>query len=325
MPRKAGTKNKNHIKYVCCICLKDYGCRKYEYELHTKRKKPCKPKNIDNNLDNNLNKDNIEFSNEKVENNEVKYNNNVDNKKNVNIENFLIGEEIISSDNKLMVKLIEKIDNLIKQNEELKDDNQKIKNQLALSNFKPNIKADIKADININVQINNFNNIDYSKIDKKMLINTFMHNTGKQIYLKAIENIYINPECPQNHSIYIADKNRGYVKKYNNGRWETDNLSIIDLLINNFVDYYKLSLEEIKQKPERYERLKNNIKTKMKYLELCDLDYLANLEDMQENDEIDNKKQIKRCKEFREMVYKDMINLLHDKKDIVLSTHKSIV
>jgi hypothetical protein len=188
-----------------------------------------------------------------------------------------------------------------------------------VSNSKPNIKADI----NINIQINNFNNIDYSKIDKKMLLNTLVKNTGKQIYLKAIENIYINPKIPQNHSIYIADKNRGYVKKYNNGRWETDSLNIIDLLINNFVDYYKLSLEEIKQKPEIHNKLKTNIQTKLKYLDLCDLEYLANLEDEQENDEVDNKKQIKRCKEFREMVYKDMINLFHDKKDIVIFTHKN--
>jgi hypothetical protein len=49
-------------------------------------------------------------------------------------------------------------------------------------------------------------------------------------------------------------------------------------------------------------------------LDLCDLEYLTNLEDEQENDEIDNKNQIKRCKEFREMVYKNIINLLHDKK-----------
>ena len=43
----------------------------------------------------------------------------------------------------------------------------------------------------------------------------------------------------------------------------------------------------------------------------------------QTNEEADNKQQIQRCKEFREMVYKDIINLLHDKKDIVMNTHKN--
>jgi hypothetical protein len=39
-----------------------------------------------------------------------------------------------------------------------------------------------------------------------------LQNTGKQIYLKAIENIFVNPKKPENHNLYIADKNRGYVK-----------------------------------------------------------------------------------------------------------------
>ena len=130
----------------------------------------------------------------------------------------------------------------------------------------------------------------------------------------------MNPEKPENHNLYIADKNRKYVKKYNEGRWNTDNFNLIDTIINNFVDYYKLSIEEIKLKPELYNKIKNNIQNKLKYLDFCDLQYLANLEDEEIND--DNKAKIKRCKEFREMVFNDIITLLHDKKDIVLKTHK---
>jgi hypothetical protein len=46
------------------------------------------------------------------------------------------------------------------------------------------------------------------------------------------------------------------------------------------------------------------------------LEYLVNLEDEQINEDADNKQQIQRCKEFREMVYKDIINLLHDTQEI---------
>ena len=118
--------------------------------------------------------------------------------------------------------------------------------------------------------------IDYSKIDKNMMMNTLLKNSGKQIYLKAIENVYINPKCPENHNIYVADKNRGYIKKYNNERWETDNLKIIDLLINNFINYYKLSIEELKQH-QNYNKIKDSLKNKLKYLDFCDLEYLTNL------------------------------------------------
>ncbi len=164
--------------------------------------------------------------------------------------------------------------------------------------------------------------MDYSKINPNTLINTMLKNTGRNIYLMAIENTFANPEKPQNHNLYVNDKNRGYVKKYNDGRWQTDNLTIIETLINNFVDYYKLSIDELKQKPEIYAKIKTNIQNKLKYVNYCDLEYLANLEVKQENDDIDNKQQIKRCKEFREQVYKDIINLLHDKKDIITNTHK---
>jgi hypothetical protein len=289
--------NKNNVEYVCPKCLKSFGNHKYHLDVHLNKKYPCGPKdtikqnksisNIDSNIDNNIDVNSkIEFvglSDNKINN---------EHSEKANLDNFELSQTDIT------IELLNKINLIIKQNEEfkkqneefkkqneefkedikiLKEDNEMIKSQLTTSNSKSQILY--KPDININVQINNFNNIDYSKIDKKMLINTLVQNTGKQIYLKAIENVYINPECPQNHSIYVADKNRGYIKKYNNGRWETDNLNIIDLLINNFVDYYKLSLEEIKQKPELHNKLKNNIQTKLKYLDLCDLEYLANLED----------------------------------------------
>ena len=162
-------------------------------------------------------------------------------------------------------------------NEKLKEDNEKLKNQIILNNN--TTKNTNYNNINVNIQINNFSNMDYSKIDKKQLINTLIQNTGKQIYLQAIENLFVNPEKPENHNLYIADKNRKYVKKYNNGRWNTDGFNIIDTIIDSFVDYYKLSIEEIKQNQVQYNKLKNRIQDKMKYLNLCDLEYLANLED----------------------------------------------
>jgi hypothetical protein len=38
------------------------------------------------------------------------------------------------------------------------------------------------------------------------------------------------------------------------------------------------------------------------------LEHLEQLKDEQENDQIDNKNEIKRCEDFREMVFKDIGN-----------------
>jgi hypothetical protein len=149
-----------------------------------------------------------------------------------------------------------------------------------------------------------------------------LKETGKFIYLKTVENMFLNPEKPENHNIYVADKNQGYAKIYNDGRWQTQNINIIDTIINKVVDYYKLSIEEIKRDPERYEKIKNIINSKLQHLNNCDLEYLTDLEDEQIDDDVDNKNKIKRWNEFREIVFKDMVNLFHDKKDIVINTHK---
>jgi hypothetical protein len=63
---------------------------------------------------------------------------------------------------------------------------------------------------------------------------------------------------------------------------------------------------------------KQRLGTSKKYIDLCDLDHLDELEDEQANGDANNTNQIKRCKDFRDMVYKDTINLFHDNKNILL-------
>jgi hypothetical protein len=256
-------------------------------------------------------------------------------------DNENINNDILDNNN-IVFELMKKMDFIIKQNEEfkkqnekmnndilklndeiviLKEDNENLKNQLILST--ETNKNDIKTFINVNIQINNFNDVDYSKMNPKNLIKTLIKEQGKQIFLKTIKDIFINPEKPENHNIYIADKNRKYVKVYNDKKWITDDFKIIDKIIENIVNVYKLSIEEIKKDNQLYEKIKKSIQDKMKYLNYCNPEYLAELEYEQENDDIDNKDEIKRSKNFYEMVYNDIINLLHDNKNIILNTHKN--
>lgn len=128
----------------------------------------------------------------------------------------------------------------------------------------------------------------------------------------------MNNEKPENHNIYVADKARGIVKIWNDGIWQSKNMLIIDQIIDKIVKFFNISIEEIKKDIDKYEKLKKNISNKINYIQLCDIDYLEDLED----DPIENKDRIQRCKEFRQMVYDEIIILLHDNKKTVLDTHK---
>jgi hypothetical protein len=137
--------------------------------------------------------------------------------------------------------------------------------------------------------------------------------------LKTIKNVFLNPKKPENHTFYISDKSRGLAKIYNNGLWETKNMNIIvDKIIDSVVEYFNLSIEEIKEDRERYQKLKNTIVSKVNYIQLCDLEYLDDLED----DTEENKERIQRCSEFRKIVYDEIVILFHDNKKMVKDSHK---
>jgi hypothetical protein len=80
-----GIKNKNHIEYICKNCLKNFGNKKYHYEIHLKKKKSCKTKNnvCDDTIDENIIGNKIENG---IKNNIMDKNNSV-NTNTINIDN----------------------------------------------------------------------------------------------------------------------------------------------------------------------------------------------------------------------------------------------
>ena len=170
----------------------------------------------------------------------------------------------------------------------------------------------------------NFSNMDFSNMDKKLFINPLMNMKlyGKDIILKMVENIYINEKHPEYHNIIVTDKNRGYVKVYNNGRWKTNDVRIINSVLDGIIEHSKTILDELFQIYETNSNAKSRLNTSTKYVKLCDLEHLADLEDEHTNGDANNSAQISRCKDFREMVYKDTINLFHDNKNILIKPKK---
>jgi hypothetical protein len=193
----------------------------------------------------------------------------------------------------------------------LKEENEKLKNQTIIYN--DNSNSNNITNNNFILQINNF---DDTKCE--VFIKNLLKYMGKSIYVKTVEDIYLNNV--ENHNIYVADKNRQIVKIFNNGIWQSKNMIIIDKIIDNIVKQFNLSIEEIKKDNDKYERLKERISSKINYIHYCDTDYVEDLEE----EPLDNKEQIQRCNEFRDLVFDEIKNLLHDNKNKVLDTHKQI-
>ena len=172
---------------------------------------------------------------------------------------------------------------------------------------------------NINIQINNYGIEKYENMDKKIFLEPMLKEIGKQIFLKMIKNVYLNPELPENHNIVITDKNRQICKIYNNNRWITTDINMINNLLSRIIYFAKEKCNEYKDNPKQTEKIKARLLTTKKYIDKCDPDLLAELiNELEDGGGKENKKKIRECEEFYEMIYNDTINLLHDFKDIVL-------
>lgn len=132
--------------------------------------------------------------------------------------------------------------------------------------------------------------------------------------MKQIKNVYINPDLPQNHNIVVTDRNRQICKIHDGNRWTTTDINIINDLLSRIVEHSKTKCDEYSEKYADNKRVIDKLNVTKKYINRCDKEYLAELE----NDEPDNKSEIKRCNDFYDMVYRDIVNLLHDYKDIIL-------
>lgn len=331
---------KNEKKNYKCLCGKDFGNKKDNYIRHTNKINPCFAiaqnllKNTQNLLKNTQNdllcveikpiNTDIEIKEQKGGN--IKFscpfcNKNFDRKYNCNrhIKNCKLNQNNTKLNQNETKE--DKFDLILKQNEELKNEIDKLKTKINKSKKQTNININ-QPNININHNniIVNFDDLNFDDVDKKLFVNPILNTRlfGKAIILKMIENVYINENHPEYHNFIITDKNRGYVKVYNNGKWKTDNITMINMLIDGIIYHSKNILIELKEQYINNNIAQNRLNTSEKYINLCDLEHLADLEDEQNDEGVNNINQIKRCKDFRDMVYKDTINLFHDNKKILI-------
>jgi hypothetical protein len=116
-------------------------------------------------------------------------------------------------------------EDIIKQNDELKNELEKVK-KIAKSKVKQekinkstcitnsnnitnkNSNNTTNSNNTVNIQINKYGTENYNDLDNKLFLEPMLKEIGKQIFLKQIQNVYINPDLPQNHNIVVTDKNR---------------------------------------------------------------------------------------------------------------------
>ena len=358
MPKKI---YKELINYSCVECLKSFGNRKDYYQRHINRKNPCikipnpiapeappiapeappiapeappiAPKEALEQADK---LEEISICIEKSEYNySCEYCNQIFSKKynltrhqdnrckkkgnkiSISKTESETNTDINTNDNKLNL-ILERLKILENENDKLKKEINKNKSNVCISQSNYNINV-IN---NNNNNIINFNDMNYNNIDKKIFTGPILDRRlfGKAIILKMIENIYINESYREYQNLVITDKNRGYVKVYNNGKWKTDNLNIINFVVDGIVEHSKSILDELYDIYLDNNQAINRLNTSKKYINLCDNEYLEELKE----ERVDNKKEIKRCEEFRDMIFKDTINLFHDNKNILLKPKKNI-
>ena len=307
----------NKKKFICKFCNHDF-MRKFNLERHLngrcklKQEQQKDEKNEEINEEINKEKDK-EINNIKLNENNIKSNEN----------NIKLNENNIKLDekNKIEIESDEKYNLILKRLTYLENENKKLKNKIKKTNKTTNININQNNNIiNQNNILINFNDLKLEDVDKKLFTNPLLNSRlqGKFIILQMIENVYINETHPEYQNIMITDKNMGYVKIYNNGKWKTDNIETINMIIDGIISHSKNILIELKQQYVNNYGVKNRLVTSEKYVNLCDLEYLEDLKDEQEQDNVNNKDRIKRCETFREMVYKDTINLFHDNKKTLL-------
>lgn len=287
------------IEYICPTCFKNFGNRKDHFEKHKKRKFPCKKQNYD-----------IMIQNENIKTH--------DETKNINPNRICIYCHKIYARKFCCdrhMKICNFKDNvnmgqqLIKNIEKFEKENNQMKKNITINNIN-------NGTINNNTIVINHRDMDYSLIDRNLYKNVIMDERkhGKEIIIGTIENIHVNEKLPCYHNIVITDKNRKHVKIYNDGKWNTSDVRIIQDVIDEILYQSKNIIKDLRIKASIRENDRLDISEK--YIDLCDD------ENIDENNYFSNPYKKQRNVDFQNMVYEDTINLFHDNKKMLLKSKR---
>jgi transcriptional regulator NrdR family protein len=153
----------------------------------------------------------------------------------------------------------EHVKNNCKHKDRAKDDEiKKLKEELQKARRITNNNIDNSINtVNINITVN-YEDTKLDKITDK-IYNNIINDEVYQIIPKLIKHIHFNPDIPENHNIYLSNRNTNnkHLQVYRNGHWEIENKNTeIDNLIydkeTNLSDWVAEKGEKYPDAKERF-------------------------------------------------------------------------
>jgi hypothetical protein len=325
------------VVHTCTKCLKEFS-RKSDYIYHTiKKKNPCIQINIINTP---ILVQNPEIILQKPPENIINYTclycqsvfKRKDNlarhvkerckvKKLQDEEKEKIFDKLVEKDKK-MNKIIKNCELLQKQNEELQkqlksqaqDYDNKIKTIINKITTK-NINNGIINNIMISPQkLVEFGKENLDKINIKHLTNTITRKNfiGVSGFIELLRVIHFNDEYPENKNIYMNDKNRNQFMIYNGVDWQLVQKNIIYEITDNIKNFVDLKLEEIEERINKDNKLKETIHAI--FFKYYNMYY----------DETDEETK-ERKEEFKNMVDKKIALFLYNNRQKVINNYEQLL
>ncbi len=287
-------------KYNCNYCVKSF-VNIYTLNRHLNENR-CKVKTLEDEKKQNILENLIEK----------------DKKIDMILNKFTIIEENnknLQENNKNLIDLTE---SLKKQNDELKIKNEELEkkiNKIVSKNTNniTNNTQNITNNIILPYKINPFGEETFKKLNRKevLKIMTDTDNNGTFCFNKLIKMIHFNNKVPENQNIYMNDYNRGLYMIHDGNQWNLrkDEEFIVFSVLEHVRDLFnEYNDEEFEEKLEKDINFNKNFQITFKK-------YFDYVYDEIEDKDLDEK-ELKKKKEFKQKMDKDVKNSLYNYRHI---------
>jgi hypothetical protein len=260
-----------------------------------------------------------------------------------NKEKEVMFKELLHKD-KIIEKIVEQTHILIKQNQEFKNEIIKKNNQLCsfakqnkkliMKNNQNNVNTKVKMvakNNNVNITNNN-NNINFFNIvqfgkedindikpDEFLKIVKNPRLIGHSVPLEIVKSIHFNSDYPQYHNFYISDFNREKCMIYDGNKWIVADISKLNNVLTNAIDYSHNNLVICKEKFKNNKEVELRLKRIEDAINNCDEDFIKELIDNNEDESIIVTNKIKNCQEFRNTVLNKLKEMSYNERLLILN------